>query len=291
MFNPALEKCFSVTSQVAEITKPLESLGISGFFYMRIYPDNSFINITSRHEHANNYFNQLFSGSYQPEDLSDQLFTLPSVSLSAHNPDNKVWQDANNLGYGNAISIYDSNTDMQEITCFYSSSDNHTINHFYINQLDFFKKFKFQFVKQADKIIQELEQDKCLLPDFLIKKSRQLKTDKTKSSLTREALDNIIMQDCVDFMPHSLYGSNAKQVILTHQKTDMPIYLPPQRTLCLMHAIKGKSTKKIANDMNLSTNTVDYYLRILRKELGCCSTKQLIATYSEQLKRQRQELA
>ncbi|MDF1758036.1 MAG: LuxR C-terminal-related transcriptional regulator [Legionellaceae bacterium] len=285
MFNHALAKYFSMTTHVAEMTKPLQELGISGFFYMRIYPDNSFINITSRYEHANNYFNQLFSGNYQPKDLSEQLFTLPGASLSALNLDNKVWQDANNLGYGNAISIYDGHEHMQEITCFYSSSENHDINHFYINQLDFLRKFKVYFVERADEIIQKIELDKCFFPDSLREECNQPKMKQEKQALTVEILESLMSQNSFDAIAPKLSSAKIQpdQVILTHQKTGIPLHLPPQRAQCLIHAAHGKTAKEIAKDMNLSVKTIDYYLRILRKELGCCSTKRLIAAYFKQL--------
>lgn len=251
-----LEQCFSVTNHIASVTNPLKKLGISGFFYMRIFPDNSFINITSRYEHARNYFHQLYSGKYQPQDLAEQLFTLPGVSLSALNTNNKVWQDANQLGYGNAISLYNNTQKMQEITCFYSTSDNHAINHFYINQLDYLKNFKNFLINQTNSIIQMLEQNKCQLPDFLL-----------SDSATSKILE-----------------PNKKPVIVIHEKSQSPLSLAPQRAQCLLHAAQGKSTKQIAHQMNLSIRTIDYYLSIIRKELGCRSTKELIATYREQLK-------
>ena len=45
-----------------------------------------------------------------------------------------------------------------------------------------------------------------------------------------------------------------------------------------------KINKKIVLMMNLSLRTVGYYFEILRDELGCRSSRDLIAFYGKQLK-------
>lgn len=76
---------------------------------------------------------------------------------------------------------------------------------------------------------------------------------------------------------------DSDRVFVIHKNSNLPIYLSSQRSQCLLHLLQGKSIKKIAFDMNLSFKTVEHYLEILRKELGCRSSKELIAHYCSQL--------
>lgn len=52
-----------------------------------------------------------------------------------------------------------------------------------------------------------------------------------------------------------------------------------EKTKYLKHLAQGKTTKQIAIIMNLSPRTIEYYCEMLRKELGCASSKELIVHY------------
>lgn len=105
--------------------------------------------------------------------------------------------------------------------------------------------------------------------------------------LEAKAFENrIILPNMVDLIASnkkSIMSRNLNCVFLLHRNTRLPIHLSPQRSLCLMHLMQGKSVKEIACAMNLSAKTIEHYLEFLRKELGCRSSKELLAFYGEQL--------
>ncbi|MDF1758169.1 MAG: LuxR C-terminal-related transcriptional regulator [Legionellaceae bacterium] len=74
------------------------------------------------------------------------------------------------------------------------------------------------------------------------------------------------------------------KLCLIHKITGLPIHLPLQRSLCLLHYLSGKTIKSIAKEMQLSPRTVEHYIEILRKELGCRTSKELLLYYSHQIK-------
>ena len=76
---------------------------------------------------------------------------------------------------------------------------------------------------------------------------------------------------------------NTKQILVFHRNTGLPIQLSSQRSKCLLYLMQGQSTKEIAFAMGLSSRTVDYYFNILRNQLGCRSSKELICSYGNQL--------
>lgn len=61
------------------------------------------------------------------------------------------------------------------------------------------------------------------------------------------------------------------------------MYLSPQRSKCLTLLSEGKSHKEIATLMSLSIRTVEHYIAKLRHDLGCRTSKELIAVYGAQL--------
>ncbi|MDF1685070.1 MAG: helix-turn-helix transcriptional regulator [Legionellaceae bacterium] len=267
-----LKQYFASSTHVAEITKPLESLGIVGFFYARLYPDGSMANLTSQPEWSEHCFKQLFNGHYQAQDTTDYCHQYPGISLSALNPHNFVWQDARDrFGYGNSISFCEDNAHFREITCFYSTADNHAINQTYLNELDVLKKFKHYFIGQSEVLIQEANRNKVLLPEIILEeKNRLSKTaDAQATSFSSEIFQNI--------------SNTNKKICLLHKNTQHPIYLSSQQSRCFNYLMQGKSSKEIARAMNLSHRTVEYYLTLIRKQLGCNSSKELIHSYAHQV--------
>ena len=75
----------------------------------------------------------------------------------------------------------------------------------------------------------------------------------------------------------------ATELSLTHIRTGFQINLSPQRSQCLYYLCTGESAKGIAKIMNLSPKTIEYYLGLLRKELGCKTSKELVASYYYQV--------
>jgi DNA-binding CsgD family transcriptional regulator len=78
-------------------------------------------------------------------------------------------------------------------------------------------------------------------------------------------------------------SENTSQFKVLHKNLHMPVYLSSQQGKCLLLLVKGKSAKEIGLEMKLSHRTVEHYLEKIRRQLGCSSTRELIASYSDQL--------
>lgn len=74
-----------------------------------------------------------------------------------------------------------------------------------------------------------------------------------------------------------------KQICLIHKHSLLPIHLSKQQSLCFRLLATGKSSKEISKYMNISPRTVEYYLEIIRKKLGCNSSKELVFSYADQI--------
>lgn len=75
-----------------------------------------------------------------------------------------------------------------------------------------------------------------------------------------------------------------KNISVIHKITGLPTHLSPQRGRCLFHFVSGQSIREISETMQLSPKTIEHYLEILRKELGCRSSKELILHYAHQIR-------
>lgn len=266
--KPQLEQFYYDVEYVKKIVEPMQRVDIIGAFYHRIYPDGSTVNVTSCAKWTVLYFEKLLNRQYKHEDILNQCFGKAGINLWALNKDNQVWKDASEFEYGNGISLINDCDGFRECMGFYSNVSNKSINTFYINNLNTLKKLGQYFILQSKNIFERAE-----------------KKQTEESCLAYQKQCSV--SDTLRFINQTDRRSvNFKEpALLFNQKTCLPMYLSPQRSLCLKLLIEGKSAKKIADIMKLSVRTVEYYLGLLRQELGCKTSKELISKYSDQLTR------
>ena len=75
---------------------------------------------------------------------------------------------------------------------------------------------------------------------------------------------------------------NEEDLIFFHKTLHVPVRLPDQQAMCLKLLAQGKSSKEIARDLNISYRTVEGYIAKTMENLGCASSKELIALYHAQ---------
>jgi DNA-binding CsgD family transcriptional regulator len=161
--------------------------------------------------------------------------------------------------YGrNSLHIVAREDHCQHLYSLFFDLDEHDFLHWIVNNGSFIQDFIHQYNFSAHDLILEAKDDKnrILLPTF---------KDFSKSM----HIDNI---------------GHVTQFKLIHKSLHMPVYLSNQQAKCLILLIKGKSAKEIAIQMKLSHRTIEHYIEKIRKQLGCASVKELIASYSDQLK-------
>lgn len=70
-----------------------------------------------------------------------------------------------------------------------------------------------------------------------------------------------------------------KDLIIFHKKRHTPVHLSEKQAACVRLLAEGKSSKEIAQVMNLSHRTIEDYIAQTAELLGCVSSKELIALY------------
>jgi shikimate kinase len=75
---------------------------------------------------------------------------------------------------------------------------------------------------------------------------------------------------------------DRKDMVLFHKLLGTAIYLPDHQAICIKLLAQGKSSKEIGRILNISHRTVEGYIAKMTDELGCVSSKELIALYHDQ---------
>lgn len=75
---------------------------------------------------------------------------------------------------------------------------------------------------------------------------------------------------------------DKNDLIIFHKTLHTPVHLSDQQARCLKLLAQGKTSKEIANELELSYRTVEDYLAKTMEQLGCASSKELIALYHDQ---------
>lgn len=265
----------------------MQSHGIVGLFYERIYTDGSIINLASCPNATDFYFRKLFAGHYLEKDITDQLYIPEGISLWALNSNNQIWQDMqNNFGYGNGVTLYEKHEAFDEIMGFYSTVDNHAINHFYINQADQLKKLKQWFISHATKLIHQAEKDKSLfshpslppknihhdpyypptnLPNYTL---LPLNTSKsTFGKLDWNSIFELPMTQLDKLLTRPRYRIELDMRQFTLSRMEIKT---------LLQLLRGKYASEIALSLNIKQSTAESYLLNIKNKLDVNHKSELI---------------
>jgi DNA-binding CsgD family transcriptional regulator len=160
--------------------------------------------------------------------------------------------------YGrNSVHVVTRETDCQHLYSLFFDLDENDFLHWIVNNGNFLQDFIHQYNFSAQDLITEAkaEENRIVLPTF---------------------------KDFAAAM-HLKVTADTTPVNVIHKSLHMPVHLSSQHAKCLLLLIQGKSAKEIARNMQLSHRTVEHYIEKIRRQLGCSSTKELIAAYSDQL--------
>ena len=155
--------------------------------------------------------------------------------------------------------------------------------HYVVNELDCQHLYSLFFDWSDDDFLHFVINNGALIQDIVDHYNYTAKD----IILEAKARDNrIVLPYATEYISSNisqLIQNAAKHLCVIHKKNGLLVHLSPQRSQCMLHLLDGKSTKEIAQAMCLSTKTIEHYLEILRKELGCRSSKELILYYAHQI--------
>ncbi len=257
------QKRIEETSSVQQICAPLKELGICGFFYVRIYNDGTYINLSTHLDWTEFFMKNFLNGKYSNEAVSDHYFISQGISLWHLNKDNIIWHEGEEIfGLGNGISICNVHDDYHDLYCFHSVKGDERINEFYLKNIDLLYQFPSYFeVKAADLI----KNGNILSRDHKIHVPEIYRNNYSNIHPKNTSID---VNKYVDLITKDGFIVNIgnRKIKLT------------KREMVVLHwTIQGKSSEEIASIINIKKKTVEVYHDELKKKFNCFKVARLVA--------------
>lgn len=132
-------------------------------------------------------------------------------------------------------------------------------------------------IKDLPSFFDELHQER----DVLYETAANLIINGDDSDLDKHVsliVENILGSDGEQNLSNQTIMDEKDKVIF-HKTTHIAVHLSDQQALCLKLLAQGKSSKEIAQELKISYRTVEGHIAKAMEQLGCSSSKELIALY------------
>lgn len=259
---------FSKATTLAQICEPLRTLNISYFCKVKIQADNQFVALTNHPDFAEHYVKNQY---YNVDIHVAKLKTTPSFILwdfiEVQGNAAKMGEAALAFDIDHTLTIFRHLPNGDEYYHFAAHPDQHEMNHMYFIKYDLLLRFIHYF-------------NAAIAADTALSRAYDLSFELTAELSDEFILSSTELNQREKFL--SMLGSSpfsSQSTIISHKDTQIPVKLGLQQAKCFELLLQGYSIKQIANQLNLSPKTIEYYLAIIRKRLGCTTSKEMIAAY------------
>jgi DNA-binding CsgD family transcriptional regulator len=255
-------------TDVFEICHPLFShTEITYFEFCRYFPDGSRAWLATDGKRTKQVFDDEIAdaGDYTSQvSLCSQRyylwFDLLNMLLNqAHKAcESKILIARNDFQIDHGLSIVEDYQTHQDYFSFAAKPSSHSITLFYLNNLDFLENFIFYFKEKATKLIRKSVEQKIVLPrinsmEYNLRKSECLSSENNMSLFPVK-----------------------KYVVKQDSHTS---YITRQEYQSIKLLARGKTIKEISLALELSSRTVEYYLKSARDRLNVFNNAALIRLF------------
>lgn len=268
--SPALLKSIWINScdEIQSICQDFfNKTDIHYYNYVRIFHDGSRISLTNNKAWAT----YIFTYHEQHKFLFEECLPERGYSQYAiwdndkkHRDDSllKIAREQYNIDHG--LTITTAYEGYVELQYFGTSKENDSINHFYLNNLDFINSFSAFFREKASHIIRKAEKEKIFLkehmPFWLDKKN---KLDKIRR--------NQHFNEVFNYQVERYYLSGKYK----------HVYLTVREAQCLTAIIDGLTAKECARIFDISPKTVQIHIEKVKQKMNCHRRSELV-TYAQE---------
>lgn len=236
---------YQAEPDIKKLISPLSKLGaISYFCYGVNYPDTSGFSLHTHSGFYESWFENEFPFCGFHLDTGWYLWDniLPEAQINI----------ARDFNIGNGIIHVKHLHDKTQIFSFATRPEYKHVLDFYMNNLNFLKRFSQYFTRHADSIIQIADKQRILPPAGMV-----LSNPEHRKSLYNKESFPLIQR----FLNELNYPFN----LLSERESESYRLL-----------IQGYSNTEISQKLGLSTKTVDVYINRIKTKLDCNSRKSLI---------------
>lgn len=233
---------FTTCNDIAEISKPLQQLGITYFDYMRNYHDGGRISLVNNPFPTKRYLSKKYylSGNMDatPEKYKAQIVFLDTL------PKQHIYDDvlrSHNIDHG--MQIINPQGNYCEFFGFATVKGNGKIINTYLTRIDLLKKFCDYFLEKAAPLIKLVDKNKLILPHH---------------------------NDKLDFLDKNDYEMDFEHTFSNKMS------ITKRQLQCAKLLLSGKNNRQISELLHLSARTVEHYLNNLKMKLKCKNKTELI---------------
>jgi DNA-binding CsgD family transcriptional regulator len=228
---------------IRTICKPLfDRSDISFFIYCRFYDDGTLVSFPSNtawHKHF-----------MEKEYFSNKLRMKEGLHLwASHEQYSKATIEARkHFNIDNKFEIVERGANYYDVYGFASSKGKNRIIDYYINNIDYLKKFGLYFKNKAEKLI-----DTARTVDNRLLIHHQIV----------DCEEEIMLEYVDDFMRNRI----KHYYVNTRYSSDL--YLTSRETQILLYTLQQRSAVDIGRIVGISPKTVESYLAKAKEKLGC----------------------
>lgn len=243
---------------ISDICKPIFNyLGINYFGYGRAYKDRTMFDLSSNPLWVDHFVKEKYVGiGFDGKPFHSGIYTFYS-SLGEIMPIQQFVTASQVFNMHYPLVIVNKFESYYEYFHLATHKNNSKIYDFYFNNPDIIQQITKYFKKQAAHLIESSHKNRVLLPAEFINSFDIL--DNNPSSPTTEK---------------TLSFSTTFNNVNVNQNRNTKI-LSPRQHLCASLYIKGYSAKQIAQELNLSYRTVEYYISVIKRKLYCHTKEDL----------------
>jgi len=247
--QPKDDPMLLLAKEVDEICKPLRSLNITHFGYVRIYNDGSRFDINNNAEFSEAYYYktncyQLYTPEMDPSSLKDGFVFASAGIIDQHKLLHELTQS---FSIGNVMLLVQNHVNYCELWHFGAHPNMHGMVNVYLNNLDLLKAFCFYFKDKGAKIIKTFEKNR-------------IRVEKKPANIIH-TIDNLtVRENCLQHLDIEKY--HLGEIYENH-------YITKREAECIKWCIQGKTAGEIAAILNITERTVNAHLDNVKRKLNC----------------------
>ncbi len=254
-----LKNHFSLSSSqdVNTISHILKTIGITYFNYIKIYNDGSRELLTSNAEWIDHFYKYSL---YKSVGAIDIEYLLPKGYFlwSELKTDDAIYSQGREFfNIDNGISFVSKQKDSTTLYIFASTRDDHSINSFYVRNIDLFKRFILYFQDKGANLLNQAAKNRIYLPEKQVIIDREFKKVILSGNERRKFFEETNIERF--FLPNS----------------DDDLYLTKREAECAAYMLDGATAKQIGKQLGISFRTVESHLNQMKEKLKCATKEQL----------------
>lgn len=256
----ALDYLTGCREKLLTVTEPLrKNLGLKHFAYLRYHKDGSYVHFCDNLEWVKARLeNNLNLDTVRKSSSRDALFNLGSHRfLWSGRPTNPMHATLFDMNIWNGHAIYDVYEDFIEVWGFGTARDNEEMNNFYLKNHKVFKQFGFYFKDQCRDFIYT-DNQRHMFQDNAV----QGLFDRKSGAMS--AQDHLLQE----IQPKKFYLN--RDTFLTRREYESVYYLS-----------RGLSAREAAENMGISSRTVEGYIENAKARLGCTDKGALVRVFMQ----------